>query len=256
MSSRATTAALIDAASALYWRPTDLFAYFRARGKLRGDPAFSQILKEGLLGESQRILDLGCGQGLLAAWLLAARSRSDERPQNWPADWAAAPRPTSIRGIELRRRDIQRARHALGQQAEFEVGDIKEAEFGIVDAIVILDVLHYLDYESQLRVLHRAQTALAPGGVLLLRVADAGSGFRFALGKYIDQTVMLAHYGRAPRIYCRAMREWLEVLQAAGFHCTAMPMSAGTPFANIMLIARPRSTPVTSPTLTDCLITQ
>jgi SAM-dependent methyltransferase len=239
MSSRAAAADLIDAASAPYWS-TDLFAYYRARGKLRGDPAFIWILREGLLLESERILDLGCGQGLLAAWLLAARSSSDERPQSWPSDWPAAPRPKSIRGIEVRRRDIQRARDALGRKAEFELGDITAAEFGTVDAIVILDVLHYIDYESQLGVLNRAQAALAPGGVLLLRVGDAGSGIRFTLGKYIDQTVMLTNYHRAPRVYCRAMREWLAVLAAAGFHCTVMPMSAGTPFANIMLIARPR----------------
>jgi SAM-dependent methyltransferase len=255
MNSLAPTAALIDAASAPYWS-TDLFAYYRARGKLRGDPAFTGILKEGLLRESERILDLGCGQGLLAAWLLAARSRNDERPQNWPSEWAAAPRPTSIRGIELRRRDIRRAREALGQKAEFELGDITATEFGTADAIVILDVLHYIDYESQLCVLNRAQAALAPGGVLLLRVSDAASGFRFTIGKYIDQTVMLAHYHRAPRVYCRAMREWLEVLAAAGFRCTAIPMSAGTPFANMMLIARPRRTPRQSRALTGSLIAQ
>jgi SAM-dependent methyltransferase len=239
MSSRATTTALIDAASAPYWS-TDLFAYFRARGKLRGDPAFTGILREGLLLESERILDLGCGQGLLAAWLLAARSSSDERPQSWPSDWPAAPRPKSIRGIEVRRRDIQRARDALGQMAEFELADITEAEYGTVDAIVILDVLHYIDYESQLCVLNRALAALAPGGVLLLRVADAGSGIRFTLGKYIDQTVMLTNYHRAPRVYYRAMPEWRALLGAAGFNCTAIPMSVGTPFANIMLVARPR----------------
>ena len=48
MSSYATTAALIDADSAPYWS-TGLFAYYRARGKLRGDPAFTEILKGGLL---------------------------------------------------------------------------------------------------------------------------------------------------------------------------------------------------------------
>jgi hypothetical protein len=35
-------------------------------------------------------------------------------------------------------------------------------------------------------------------------------------------------------------REWQEVLAAGGFQCEATPMSAGTPFANIMLIARSR----------------
>jgi SAM-dependent methyltransferase len=239
MSSRATTAALIDAASAPYWS-TDLFAYYRARGKLRGDPAFTGILKEGLLLGAERILDLGCGQGLLAAWLLAARARNDEEPHNWPPEWPAAPRPISIRGIELRSQDVQRAREALGCRAEFELGDITAAEFGTADAIVILDVLHYIDYQSQLHVLDRVHAALAAGGVLVLRVADADSGLRFSIGKYLDQTVMLTHYRRTPRVYCRPAREWQEVLAAGGFDTATVPMSAGTPFANIMLIARPR----------------
>jgi SAM-dependent methyltransferase len=233
----ATTAALIDAASAPYWA-TDRFGYYRARGKLRGDPAFTGILKEGLLLGSERILDLGCGQGLLAAWLVAAQRRSDERPHLWPADWLAAPRPTSFRGIELRKQDVQRARKALGDKAEFEVGDITKADFGTADAVVILDVLHYLDYQSQLRVLDRVRAALASGGILLLRVGDAGSGMRFTIGKYIDQTVLLTHHHRAPRVYCRSACEWRDLLTAGGFQCEALPMSAGTPFANILLIGR------------------
>ena len=239
MSLRETIAALVDTASALY-RPIDPFAYYRARGKLSGDPVFTRILEEGLLAGAQRILDLGCGQGLLAAWLLTARSRNHEQPYSWPDEWSAAPCPQSIRGIELSERDVQRAHHALGDRAEFELGDITATDFGDADAVVILDVLHYIDYQSQRDVLDRVRTALATDGVLLLRVSDANSGIRFAIGKYIDQTVMLTRYHRAPRVYCRPIREWLGLLAAAGFHCEALPMSAGTPFANIMLIAHPR----------------
>ena len=255
MKACATTTALIDAASAPY-RAMDLFGYFRARGKLRGDPAFTGILRKGLLVGSERILDLGCGQGLLAAWLVAARRSNDERPHLWPAEWLAAPRPTSFRGIELSRRDVQRARGALGDRAEFEVGDITKTDFGSVDAIVILDVLHYVDYQSQLRVLDRARAALAAGGILLLRVGDAGSGIRFNLGKYIDQTVLLTRHHRTPRVYCRSAGEWQKVLTDGGFQCDAMPMSAGTPFANIMLIARPRKNTRHPRLLTDSLIVQ
>jgi SAM-dependent methyltransferase len=255
MSPRATTDALIIAASAPYWS-TDLFAYFRARGKLRGDPVFTGILREGLLRESERILDLGCGQGLLAAWLLAARLRNDEGAHPWPSGWPAPPRPISLRGIEMRRQDVQRAREALGPRADFEIGDITKAEFGTADAIVILDVLHYISYQSQLDVLNRVHAALADGGVLLLRVGDAGSGFRFTVGKYIDQTVLLTHHRKAPRVYCRTAREWQEVLAAGGFDCEVLPMSAGTPFANIMFIARPRKKVRSPRPMTGSLITQ
>jgi len=239
MSSLGTVATLVDRASALY-RPVDLFAYFTARGKLRGDPVFTGILRDGLLCGAERILDLGCGQGLLAAWLLAARMRRDELPHAWPREWSAAPCPTSIRGIELNKREVQRARDALGQNAEFEHGDITATDFGTADAVVILDVLHYVDYEAQRTVLDRVWNALDADGILLLRISDADSGIRFTIGKYIDQAVMLTRYHRAPRVYCRSIRDWLGVMAAAGFDCEALPMSAGTPFANVLLIARPR----------------
>jgi SAM-dependent methyltransferase len=239
MTSRATTAGLIDLASAPY-RLTDRYAYYRARSKLRADPAFTSILQGGLLADAERILDLGCGQGLLVAWLLAARLCSDQEPQRWPSDWAAAPRPVSLRGIELRRQDVQRAQVALGPWAQFELGDITEAEFGAADAIVILDVLHYLDYESQRCVLSRAWAALAGSGVLLVRVADAAAGIRFMIGKSVDYAVMMTHFWQSPRVYCRSVREWQDVLSEVGFDSEAVPMSAGTPFANVMLIARPR----------------
>jgi SAM-dependent methyltransferase len=97
MSAPGIQEALIRAASAPYWQ-AGFFPYFRARGKLRMDPAFSQILRDGLLEHSQRILDLGCGQGLLAAWLLAARSHHDDLPHRWPPGWSPPPAPACPAG--------------------------------------------------------------------------------------------------------------------------------------------------------------
>ncbi len=255
MKAHAITEALIHAASAPYWK-TDFYGYFKARGKLRGDPAFAGILREGLLVGADRILDLGCGQGLLAAWLNAARGRMDERPHLWPQGWPAPPRPTSFRGIELQGRDVWRARVALGERAQFEVGDIARAEFGSVDAIVILDVLHYLDQDAQLRVLDNARAALPCDGTLLVRVGDAGSGIRFTVGQCIDWTVMVTRYRRTPRMCWRPVTEWRRLLTSTGFLSTALPMSAGTPFANTLLVARPLRKAGPSRALTDLLITQ
>jgi SAM-dependent methyltransferase len=255
MKAHATTEALIEAASAPYWK-TDFFGYFKARGKLRGDPAFAGILREGLLAGAERILDLGCGQGLLAAWLDAAQRRNDERPHEWPKEWPAPPRPISFRGIELQARDVWRARVALGERAEFEVGDIANAEFGRVDAIIILDVLHYLDQQAQLRVLNHVRAALSSEGILLLRVGDAGSGIRFIVGQCIDWMVVVTHSRRTPRMYWRPVPEWQQLLTSMGFQSEALPMSTGTPFANTLLIARPHKNAHPPRTLTDSLIVQ
>src|ERR1700722_7241302 len=135
-------AALLDAASEPY-RNAGRFAYYFARGKLRADPVYHAILELGLLLGRARVLDLGCGQGLLAAWLQAAERCYDGG--RWPRAWPPAPQSLSTRGIELMPREVERARCALGAASQVSQADIRSAAFGAADAVVILDVLHYMD---------------------------------------------------------------------------------------------------------------
>lgn len=227
--------ALVETASAPY-RAVGRFAWRFARGKLRGDPAFTAILALGLLRQRARILDLGCGQGLLAAWLLAAEAV--QLAGRWPRDWAPAPTPEQLSGIEINPHEVARARRALGERAHFLQGDIRHVDYGAVDAIVILDVLHYNDFASQELVLSRARAALAPGGVLLLRVGEAAGGWGFALSMLIDQLVALARRRRWLRLAGRPVSEWRALLARLGFTTEALPMSTGTPFANVLIVAR------------------
>ena len=113
MSGEATFASLGEAASAPY-RPVGRFAWQFARGKLLGDPVFRYLLQGRLIPEGARVLDLGCGQGLLTG-LIAAAGR---------------PRIASYRGIEMMARDVARAHKALGAGCGVELGDIRRAAFG------------------------------------------------------------------------------------------------------------------------------
>jgi len=119
-------------------------------------------------------------------------------------------------------------------------GDIADVDYGSADAVVILDVLHFIDYAAQERVLARARAALDRAGLLLLRVGDADAGVRFALSSAVDHTVAVVRRGRWPRLQCRPLRAWEELLARLGFASRSLPMSAGTPFANVLLVAEPR----------------
>ncbi len=235
MNTASWRAALLDEASRPY-RQVDLFAYFFARGKLRVDPVYSAILERGLLLERARILDLGCGQGLLTSWLRAAALMYDRG--NWPDSWPAAPRPVSTRGIELMVRDVARAHRALGPEAGVTAGDIRDIDFGAADAVVVLDVLHYIPAPAQRQVLNRVRVALPSGGLLLLRISDADSGLRYRYTQWVDKVVMLLRGRSWLELHCRSLSEWQALLQDSGFRSEAVPMSRGTPFANILLIAR------------------
>ena len=191
-----------------------------AFGKLTRDPAFAFMLREQLLPASGAILDLGCGQGVLAA--LLASAGGDVR---------------LMRGIDLRARDIARAQ-AAGTGAQFVEGDIRTTPFGSADCVVILDVLHYIGFAEQEEVLRRVREALTGGGLLLLRVGDASRSLRFLYTVAVDRAVMALRGYRLARLHCRPLTEWIALLEKLGFHVRAEPMSHGTPFANVLLVAR------------------
>ena len=97
---------LVAAASEPYQR-AGKFAWHFARGKLRWDPVFSHLLARGLIAPRTRVLDIGCGQGLLASLLAAAAQAA--REGRWPSDWAEAPIDVRVSGIDLLERDVERA---------------------------------------------------------------------------------------------------------------------------------------------------
>jgi len=183
-----------------------------------------------------RILDLGCGQGLLTAWLRAAEYAYGRGV--WPTSWPPAPEVAATSGIELMPRDVDRARAALGAQLDIRHADIRTAAFGSADAVVILDVLHYLSAQYQGEVLRRVRAALGVDGLLLLRVGDADGGLRFRYSQWIDRVVMLLRGHGRMTLHCRSVTGWHTLLKECGFDSAVMPMSHGTPFANVLLIAR------------------
>ena len=131
--------------------------------------------------KASSVLDLGCGQGLLAAWLLSARQRYEAG--DWPAEWPAPPLGAKVRGVDLLKSDLKRARLALGEQASFEEGDMRHVDFGRADVVVVMDALHFVDGPAQADILRRARIALPPRGLFLTRVGNAGAGLGFHLSQ-------------------------------------------------------------------------
>jgi SAM-dependent methyltransferase len=206
-----------------------------ARGKLRHDPVFRAIVVRGLVPDGARLVDFGCGQGVLPAFLVAARERYEHG--EWPAGWPPPPRLKSALGVDLRRRAIVAARIAVGDAAQFVVGDVRDVAIPACEVVAIIDVLHYFPAPDQDRVLARCADALAPGGVLLARVGDADAGLRAVVTRLADQAITLAR-GGLPRLHMRGLASWIAAVEKVGFRVEAAPMSAGTPFANVLLVAR------------------
>ena len=220
------------------YRQAGKFATHFARGKLTGDPVFREILARGLVAPNTHVLDIGCGQGLLSAWLLAAE-RMAKNP-GWPSGWKAAPYAVTGKGIELMPADVVRAEQALSaheSRFKFEAGDMCSTPFEKAETVVILDVLHYVPYAAQEDVLQRVLDALTPQGLLILRVGDAAGGLGFKVSNWVDHVVTLARGHSLSRLYCKPLADWISQLERLGFRVEAKPMSQGTPFANVLLLA-------------------
>ncbi len=230
-------AALHHAASQPY-AATSRWAFHWARGKLRHDPVFRGMLSRGDLPAQGRVVDIGCGQGLIASLLQACADL--QRAGGWPAAWPVAASAQAYTGIELMPKDVARAEaslRGLALEPRFVCADMCTASFPVCDVVVILDVLHYVDHAAQAGVLQRVRDALAPGGRLLLRVGDAGSPRGFAASQWVDRMVTWARGHRVPPTFGRPLKDWVALLERLGFSVRAVPQSQGTPFANVLLIA-------------------
>lgn len=228
--------ALLDSATRPY-RSAGRFAWHFARAKIRHDPVFLTVVKSRWLPDRGSLLDLGCGRGLLLALLAAAREQFSRGawPENWPP-----PVHLDLHGIELCGARVRIAQCALAGLARVTRGDIRQCEFAPSSAIAILDVLLYLNSQEQLAVLRGAAVALKTGGVLLLREADAGAGPAFHLTRHSERALEIMRGRASSQLHYRSAGEWIGLLESLGFSVCAEPMSAGTPFANVLFVCRKR----------------
>ena len=233
----------LTAAAADRYLGTSLTAWEFARAKLRGDPVYRAVLS-GWLPASGVLVDVGCGPGLLLALPPGGRGRPRRAVATARmADAAGRTAPPRHRAASPCRRS---ARYALGDAAEIQTGDAREAPLPeAIELAAIFDVLHLVDRTSQRPLVARIAAAMRPGGILLVREADAAAGWRFRLVRFGNRITALCRGRLRPRFAFRTAAEWQAELADLGFDVSVAPMGDGTPFANVLLVARrlaPQST--------------
>jgi len=210
------------------FRPSGRSAYHFARGKLRGDPVYRAVLAGGLLPSGGTVLDLGCGGGLMLAVLASAHALV-------PAE---ATQPRRLVGVETRPTAAAIARRALGAEAEILTDDVRGRPLPSARAILLFDVLNLMPANDQDGLLAAVVTALEPGGVLLVREADASAGWRFRAVRAGNWIKACWIGRRAQTFHYRTLAEWRRWLEQAGLEVEVRPMGMGTPFGNVLLVGR------------------
>ncbi|MBN2494452.1 MAG: MMPL family transporter [Deltaproteobacteria bacterium] len=134
---------------------------FFAAFKLRLDPMFPRLLDWA--GESGQVLDLGCGLGVPAVFLLLCRP---------------ALRYTGIEPEPGRARIAARAVGERGQVLCASADALASLE-GEHDLILVLDVVHFLDDRALQASLAAVAGKLTAGGRLVVRATVPGQGLRW-----------------------------------------------------------------------------
>lgn len=229
--------ALTDAAADRYLA-SGITGWEFARGKLRGDPVYRDALLGGVLPPGETLIDFGCGQGLMLALLIEAEAAREAG--RWPATLPSPPRFRTLIGVEPRPNVVRLARAATAGHADIQAVDGRVFAFPPCSAVLFFDVLQMMPPADQEQLLRRAAASLAPGGVLLIREADAAAGERFLrvrLGNRLKALVTGAW--RQPLCYRRA-DEWLALFARLGLVAEPVASSARGHFGNVLFrVSRP-----------------
>jgi hypothetical protein len=231
-----TVRRLVDEAATRYLGVSRTTSEF-ARGKLRRDPVYVAVLERNILPNKGTIVDCGCGPGLMLALIASARNRDHRASRSGDGEGGA---PVELYGIEKRRRSVHIARRALGREANILHGDLRVTSLPRSDAMLMFDVMHLIPWTDQDDLLVRMRDAIARGGWLVLREADASGGWRFRAVHLWNWLVHTLHGRWQPQFFFRTASEWRERLERLGFEVHTEPMGTGTPFANVVFYARHR----------------
>ncbi len=202
------------------YRAAGRFAHGFARGKLSGDPAYATVAEH--LPSQGTLLDVGCGEGYLLSLARAVK----------PA--------LELVGMDHDERRVALAQAALGGEPRVEllVGDLRSLDLPPADMITCLDVLHYMPPHEQDAVLARLVAVLAPGGTLLVRDGESEAGLRSTLLRLSEQLAVAVGRHRGDGVFFRPAQALRQALEVLGLAVEVAPCRDGTPFANLLFVAR------------------
>lgn len=173
-----------------------------------------------LLPEEGRILDIGCGFGLFAAYF----------GQTQPARRIVGVDPDARR-VAMAKRTCLR----LGLEGhEFIASDARSTDVqGPFDAAYVLDVMHHVPHGDQVTLLRQLRDLLAPHGVLIIKdiTTEPWIGLKFT--EALDRLMV----GFDEPLSYRNHREWAELLRDLGFKVRVVRVPDILPYPHVVIAA-------------------
>lgn len=158
---------------------------------------------EKYLPKSGKVLDLGCGHGLLST--LVAET-SPER---------------QVIGVDhdAKRIEIAGKINHLIPNLNFKSDSLQTAFEADCSAILLIDVMHYFNSEEQKSLIAKSYQNLKPGGKLLLRELNPNKSAVSMFNQAYEKSVTTLNWTKtsASHLHYREELEWVALLKETGF---------------------------------------
>jgi len=191
----------------------DRFLHGYARGKIAWDPAYPAMANH-MRGSSRPLLDIGCGVGLLAAYLRECGCSQ------------------AILGIEPDVAKVALARECVAAsypEIEFRRGTAENLPAFSGD-VVMLDVLHYMAPDVQRRILESLAETLGPGDRAFIRTTFRDGSLRYFATMVEEAIVRTSGWIRGGRCIFPTRDEVCRPFEERGCETRVVPMWGRTPF--------------------------
>ncbi|MCD4666587.1 class I SAM-dependent methyltransferase [archaeon] len=170
---------------------------------------------EKYMPKKGRILDVGCGYGLLSNYLWI---KSKDR---------------IIDGIDLSQNRLSIAKKTENKNKKFEIKDVKDLKNISYDGVVMTDFLHHIPYDIQEELIKKIKSNMKKGGILLIQDIAKSNNWKYIFASNLDQFLNLKD-----KLYYRSIKDFKRVLEKYNFEVEIKMVDKGLPLPDVIYICR------------------
>ncbi len=173
-----------------------------------------------LLPSEGRILDVGCGFGLFAAYF--GQTQPDRAILGVDPDGKRVVTATNV------------AKKLGLTQHTFLAADANDPRVeGPFDAVYCLDVMHHVPEDQQVALLAHIKSLLAPGGIFVMKDITTDPPAQLLFTEFLDRVMV----GWNEPLCYRHHREWGEILTGLGFKVRMVRVPDLLPYPHVVIAA-------------------
>jgi len=190
--------------------------------KIRAWDAPYEIIDK-LTPKNAKVVDLGCGDGLLANYLALSSTKR------------------KIYGIDINKDRISRAQKGI-KNTKFETGDILKIKKIKPDVLVMAHVLHHLPTKNkQLALLKNISNQLKKNKQLIILEIDKKPALKYLFTYITDAIIVPVLFEKKLfdlNFHYRSSSEWKKILTSLGFDIKTKSIHKGMPFSHVLIYGK------------------